>query len=484
MIKSNLVELLCTLSSQEVKEFGEFVKSPFFNKNDKVTALYNLLKKYYPSFDSTSLKKEKIFEKVYPGEKFKDSKLRLLMFYLYECAKKYLQVNSFNKDTAFSSIFLSREMNERGLLKEAEKTINENSKSLNKILYKDENYFWKKYLNDSELFENQERQFAGRYEKYMTGEILHELPKNLTDYYLLRLMKLYTVVLNTNAMFKTDFDPFYYSNILNSFDMEFYKDKPILMAYYYAMKMLENPTNEDNFYNFKTLVLEQEINFDWDTIIDLYINMENYCVRRGREGKHKFDRELFEIYKLEIEKKIYMIGKHMGPNFYKSTVTTAIKVNEPEWAEKFIEEFKKELIPDFREAAYYHCYSRIFIHKKDYNKALECLSKVRTDEVYLKTESRLLFAMIYYELGIEDSLHYLLDTMRHFFKNDRYLAEDRNAYYAYYVKFLNKLNSIRHKGSIDDLMELRKKINSVERLFLKGWLLEKTYEVEKILNKQ
>ena len=125
---------------------------------------------------------------------------------------------------------------------------------------------------------------------------------------------------------------------------------------------------------------------------------------------------------------MYAIRSYYESFFYKSTATTAILVNEPEWAENFIEKYRDELLPDYRDSAYYHCYARIYIYRKNYNKALDFLSKVRTDEIYLKTESRLLFAVVYYELGIEDSLHYLLDTMRHFFKNDKYMADDRNMF--------------------------------------------------------
>ncbi len=62
MQKSSLITILRTLTPQEFREFGEFVKSPYFNKNEKVITLYNVLKKYFPGFDSGSLTKEKVFK--------------------------------------------------------------------------------------------------------------------------------------------------------------------------------------------------------------------------------------------------------------------------------------------------------------------------------------------------------------------------------------------------------------------------------------
>ena len=478
MVKSNLIELLKTFSPAEIKEFGEFVKSPFFNKNDKVTALYNVIRKSYPGLESSVLSKDKVFKKIYPGEKFRDNTLRLLMFYLYECAKKFIQMNRFQKDTISSNLYLVRDLIDRDLLKEAEKVLKENIKALENTVHKNEEFFWNNYINYTEYLTLQENQYADRYEKYMTGKTLENLILNLTDNYLLRLLKLYTVVLNTNAMFKTGYDVQYYRNVLGMFERSHFKSNPVLEIYYLAAKMLECPEDENYYYEFKKLVMTGEGNYSHDLLDDLYINLENYCVRKGRVGKKKFDRELFDIYNIEIDRKLYKNGNYMLPNFYKSAVATAMMVDEHKWAEKFIEEYKNELVPEYRESVYRHCYARVFIYKKDYNKALEYLSKVRTDEIYLKTETKLLFAFVYFELGIDDSLSYLLDTMRHFFKNDRFMSDDKKNFYWDFVKILNKLNTAKFKASLGNLFEIKELINSKEKLFLKNWLLEKANELE------
>jgi len=474
MLKSNLISLLKTFSPQEFREFGEFVESPFFNKNVNVTALYNVIKKSYPNLDSNSLEKEKVFKKIHQGDTFRDSTLRLLMFYLYECAKQFLQVNQLRSDKLHSNIYLARDLIDRNMLKEAEKVLKENYEILDKIKLKSETYFWNKYLSDTETLSIQEKLFAGRYEKYMTGKVIEDLHKNLTDDYLLRTLRRYTIVLNTNEIYKSNFNLQFFKNIIDIFDKEYYKDAPIIEMYYYASKMLECPDDEENFYKLKELLQKEELNIDKETLIDLYINLENYCVRRGREGKTKFERELFEIYKLEIEKKLYRHDNYMPHLFYKSVITNAQMINEFEWAERFIEEYKHEIIPDYRDSVYYHCYARIEIAKKNFEKALEFLSKVKVDEIYLKTETKLLLAVIFYEMGIDDSLASLLDTLRHFFKNDQFMAEERKNFYWDFVKILNRLNSVRSKSEVNGLTEIIKQIDMKEKLFLKPWLKEKT----------
>jgi hypothetical protein len=90
------------------------------------------------------------------------------------------------------------------------------------------------------------------------------------------------VVLNINVIYKTNFDLEHFKKILGVFDKEYFKDTPLLELYYYASKMLEDPANEQFYFDFKNLLVKEEDNIEKDTLLDLFINLENYCVRKGR----------------------------------------------------------------------------------------------------------------------------------------------------------------------------------------------------------
>jgi hypothetical protein len=324
-----------------------------------------------------------------------------------------------------------------------------------------------------------ERQHAGRYEKYVAGSAFGDLIKFLTDHYLIRILRLYTVMLNINELYKTDYDKQQFKDILGIFSEHHFKATPLLEMYYYASKMLEEPEDETYYFRLKELLHSEEDVLDHDTMVDLYINLENYCVRKGRVGGSKFDRELFDIYNMEMAKKVYLQGGYMTHYFYKSAATTGLIIREFDWVERFINDYKKELQADCRDAAFYHCYARLEISRGNFSNALEYLSKIKTDEIYLKTETKLLFAVVFYETGIDDSLSSLLDTMRHFFKNERFMVEARKQFYWDFVKILNKLLSQKLKNnSPGTLAEINKMISAKERLFLKTWLLEKADELE------
>jgi len=90
MLNSNLLELLSKFTIQEVKEFNEFVISPFFNKNENVAGLFKYIKKYYPDFNNKKLEKEYAFKKIFKNEKYNDGFMRTLMFNLGKLAEDIL----------------------------------------------------------------------------------------------------------------------------------------------------------------------------------------------------------------------------------------------------------------------------------------------------------------------------------------------------------------------------------------------------------
>jgi hypothetical protein len=441
--------------------------------------LFDLINKEYPELDSVKLKKEKVYEKMFPGKKFKDSTLRLLMFYLYECCEKFIIFSKVRVNKLLESDLLARGLIDRGLTKETEKVLKNYDNLIEAQLIKNERFFRYKYLHSSLSVHLNEITYPGRYEKYLTGDSIDRIVKNLTNYYLLSLLKYYTVVLHVNEMYKSEIDVHSLKELIGTFKPSQFRESPLIEMYYYASLMLEEPSEETNYFKLKEILMREEEKIDNDSLVDLYINLENYCVRRGREGKSKFDRELFEVYNMEIEKKVYVQGTIMTHQFYKSAVLTALVVNEISWAERFIEEYKNELAEQYRDAVYCYCCARLEHSRRNFDKSLSYLSKVKTDEIYLKTEAKLFFAVIYYELNIDDSLISLLDTMRHFFKNDRFMADERKYFFWDFVKILNKIIAAKNKGSNENLMDIKEMIDSKEKLFLKNWLREKVTGLEK-----
>src|SRR5437773_648263 len=148
MLNSNLLELLSKFTVSEIKEFSEFVISPFFNKNENVAKLFNCIKKHHPDLNNKKLEKEYAFRKIFNNEKYNDGFMRTLMFNLGKLAEEYLTYSNFKSKAGKGNLNLLAELNNRKLEKVFLKKLKEAEQEIGKQKYADANYYYEKYELD------------------------------------------------------------------------------------------------------------------------------------------------------------------------------------------------------------------------------------------------------------------------------------------------------------------------------------------------
>ncbi|MDQ3020685.1 MAG: hypothetical protein M3R36_08955 [Bacteroidota bacterium] len=104
------------LPSEELKKFGDLVSSPYHNKKSAVTNLYKHIKKYAPEFKSPRLKKEKIWNVIYPGKEFHYGVLKNLIFDLTHLAEKFLSFEYYQRESHSFLYNMIDSINEREII--------------------------------------------------------------------------------------------------------------------------------------------------------------------------------------------------------------------------------------------------------------------------------------------------------------------------------------------------------------------------------
>ena len=90
MDNSKLIALLRTFSTQELREFKDFIASPFFNKNRDLLLFYSKLRKLAPDFPADKTEKEVFFKTVFPANPYEDKQMHYLMSFLLKLAEQYI----------------------------------------------------------------------------------------------------------------------------------------------------------------------------------------------------------------------------------------------------------------------------------------------------------------------------------------------------------------------------------------------------------
>ncbi len=477
MLNSNLIESFKTFTPQEMKDFSEFVSSPFFNKNVNVIKLFELIRKNYPELNSTKLEKETVYKKIFPGKAYKDSTIRLLMFYLYEVVEKFLAYGRFTRNNLVYSESLIKELNRRGLYKEFEKNIDKINREIENIPVKDENFYMYRFIFRHEYLNYASNFVEGKYEKFVSKDDIEFVSQNLTYYYLIRILRFYSVALNMMLLYNIKIETSIFENITRNFNPDAFSDVPMISIYYNAIMILLKPEEESYFYKLKKLVFENEKSIDSSTLSDLFINLENYCHRKGRAGATNFFAEALEIYKAEIKNGVCFVNGFIPHSLYNSYVVTASRLKEFDDANEFIEKYKNSLSNENREDYYNYCRAFLENAKGNYEKSLEYLAKVKMDDMYMKMDVRVLQSRVYYELLWHLPLQSLLDTFKKTVQNNKLMPEFRKMYYLQFIKYLNQINNLKQKSDTGKIEDLKSQIESDEFFPQKQWIIGKVNEI-------
>lgn len=476
MLNSSLIDAFRTFTPQEMKEFGEFVTSPFFNKNVNVIKLFEIIRKYYPELDNQKLEKEAVYKKLFPGKAYKDSTIRLLMFYLYEVIEKFLAYNHFTARKPVYAETLLNELLSRGLFKEFEKNIEKAYTEIEASPVKDETFYMNRFIFKNMQLSYISNYIDGKFEKNIRKEDIEFVSNNLTYYYLVRILKFYTVALNIMYLYNIKIETALFETITNNFNVDSFAHVPLIGIYYNALMVLLKPEEEKYFFKLKKLVLENEHAIDRESLSDLFINLENYCHRRIRAGKYEYCKEALEIYEHELEHEICFNNGFMHFSFFNSYVVNACRLKDHQKALDFIEKYKDTVFENTREAMYNYCLAFVEDSRKDYNKALEYLAKVKMEELYMKMDVRTLLCRIYYELKWFMPLQSLLDTFKKTVQNNKLMPENRKLHFLTFIRVLNQLNNYKQKEDLSKITELKDTLESMEFFINKHWIIDKIDE--------
>lgn len=166
---------------------------------------------------------------------------------------------------------------------------------------------------------------------------------------------------------------------------------------------------------------------------------------------------------------------------YANIVSMAGNLKKFDWAEKFIIDFKDRLHPSSGEQYYLLANVILNIKKKNYEDALQYLTKFKSKNEIEKITLKRFQIMIYYESGFFDELYSLIDTSKHFISYDIKVTETAKNVFANFLYFVQKLAEL--KSGIKDgkrneisLHNLKDEIMKRE-VSNKIWLLEKIDEL-------
>ncbi len=485
MHKSKSVLLLSSFSAAEMKSFGDFVRSPYFNKNTRVVSLFDELRKDYPGFTSKSITKERLYNKLFKGKPYNDQVIKNLNTELFKLEREFLAHDMLERESFEKTLMLITNLTTRdaGQLFDKETLAVEllardnpgAVKELHLLLYRmEEERFTNAIINNRQAEATVHILKAGEY---------------LVHYFLKHLLRLSINNRINEFSFNISSDVNLLDNVIRNLDMNkvlaYMETNNIehsihIKLLYYAMLCNLNVNDNSAYISFKELLFSSKEKLTKTEFQHLLHLLESIIAQKINSGKLEFYNDLHETYDYELKNDMYKPSKQapMTVMKYRNIYLSALKAGKFDWAERFIHDYRDELQKKDRQSIEELSMAQLNFEKRNFGETLKHLQKVRTSQIFYKIDVKMLSLMALYELSHFETAIAAIESFKKLLANNKTLTEqyrEKNRNFLSLMGYLIKGRIDNFQGSKDELL---KKIEETPVTANRKWLIRKTEELK------
>ena len=471
MKNTKLIHLLKTLSSRDLFRFGEYVRSPFFNKNKKVIQLCELLQKHAPGYFNDALEKQKVYQLIFGNTSYNDLQLNNVISDLLQLLYDFFSQTHFSQQKILQKEFLLKELLEKDTSLHFEKTVRRYRQLQKQNPYRSFGFFEK----EKNLFVELD-QYTQTKVKRQFDENLQLVNDNLDISYFISKFRVACEMISRNIVINANYQCHFLDEILTQyFEAKHLQKEPVLKIYHKALQMLQGIGEERFYFELKKMLDEHFSIFPKGEIITLYNYALNFSIQKINSGKDEFYQEILELYKVLLEKEIILHNNTLSQWTYKNIVTTAIRLKEFEWTEKFINEYKSILPHDEQNNAYAYNLAVWYHAQNDFRNALFQLQGVEFTDTIYHLGAKIIQLKCYYELNEEEAFYALVEAFKKYILRNKDLNDDKKKANDNFLKIAKKVFQIKIRQGRDFLQKKKNVetlLKELEPIANKGWLEE------------
>ena len=480
MIDSPLIALFRSFGRKEMTRFRDFCFSPYWNKHQGVRSLIAYLNDQYPNFSTQHCSGEMLWQAI--GEKGVVDKKALSMIFTYtqRLALDFLAAEKLKQKSQQTVSVQLEELRNRKQYKLYNKVKKNQNKLLSDPEVRDSHFF----LQKSKSFQ-EENALLNQRGKYGDGELLSRKLDMLDRFYLIEKLKdaceLFQRAQVQKQKFISPLNDFALQEINTNISQ--YSDAAPLVIYFHIYQMLVNNRNED-FYQARSSINQYKSDLSFEDKNSTYNFLLNFCIKRINEGEIAFRREAFDLYKMLLEEELLIISNILPEWHYKNLVTLGLLVDEIQWTQGFVEEYKALLSKESRENAYNYNLATLYYKTKNYKELYPLLLRVEYTDWRYALDAKVLLLKAYYDTRESEALNSLYDSFRQYIKRNKAINDFQRQSYNNLIKFTHRVfNLLQSKGFTEgkkvkaESEKLFKEIQETTHCFNKSWILDKLREV-------
>lgn len=468
MKETKFLELAGSLTEKDFKKFGEFLRSPYFNKTQALVTLYNYLQKIFPYFEKTDI--SYLSQLIYGSSK-KQNKVRSLISEFCKMIEKFFTQITLEENELYMSNSLLKYYSENNLAKNFEALQKKLTNALPKDFDRDENF----YTNNA-MFELSKFHFKLERNEEKLPDDIQKVSDNVDlNFVTTKLKMLHFLYYYKKSNVKSEADLYFSKEILEYIEVHsklLKKEHPIIYLNFLVLMTIWKPDEEQYYFELKSFVFAKMENLSLGNAEYFISALMNYTLEKCNEGNAKFQQERFEIYRLTEKNFIFKKLPFVNHIDFQNAISASIGVNNIKFAEKFLFDYKSKLIPEFKKDTISLAKAQILFAQKSYDEALNIINKIDYLNSIFYLKSKILQSKIYYMQKEMSAQYYLIDSVKHYLKRNESKISKKSyqlywKYFIYLQKMVNPNNNTKSK-----LLELRYDLEQENNIASKEWLLE------------
>ena len=461
MKKSKLIDILKSISREEWIRLDDFIRSPYFNKNEELIQLFEYLKTLAPDFNEEYLEKAYVFKQLFPNRPYDKAHFNHLQNYLLRLVEQFIAHQFLKEDTISQNQIILKTYLSSRLGKHYDFKRKQLEKAVAKAPFQDEEYYYQLF----QLAKTENERFIVQRQRVVDAAILDSYSA-LDTFYIIQRLKFWAEILDRQKKFPQSYDNHEFHLLDQLVQQKQFQQNPYILIYRQLIQMLLQEQEEAHFTNFKILLDQYAAQIKAQDLKRLFLFAINYCVRKMAVGE-PFQHQLLELYTSGLGNGTLLEYDTLSPWTYKNIVQLGLGLDKTSWVKKFILTYSKKLPSNYKEAAFHFNQAAFYYHQKDYKNAMLYLNQVQYSDISYKLWSKELLVKIYYEIDELEALISLLISFEQLVKRNKQISKLQKEAFMNFLRIMGKLTRRKFKPE-----QISAEIESLPRIRERKWLLQ------------
>ncbi|MCO6480755.1 MAG: hypothetical protein J5I94_29205 [Phaeodactylibacter sp.] len=476
MRESKLIALLRSIKPEEQRWLAKWVRSPYYNSNEWVVALFDHLRKYAPGYDSPKITKEAIFKHVFPDKPYDSQRLRVLLFRLSALVEEFLVAQRLKRGRITHQELLQAELGERNQYELFLKQNQGLAEQLEQSPYRDEYYYLARWRQQHDHF------FHPRTARYgFSTDQLEGIMQNLDAFYVLSKMRYSAELRNRQNILPEAYEIALLGESIQLAEKHpVFRGDKVFQAYRDILALMEQPENESIYRRLEDIAYHHLHLLRPTDQASLLRYLVNTSIQLYNKGKQEYLGRQFRLYQLGLEKALFLDEGKLSDTTFLNIIVTASVLGELDWIEKFIARYAPALPAAQQVDAVSLATAYWYFAKGDFSASNALLRQVESTGLQYQLRARSLSLRNTFELFLQDGSYYDLvvyesKAFGKFLRRNEKISSGRAQGYLNLASSLRKLAGLKAGGQLssDKLAKLRKKLEREGAVVARPWLMEK-----------